>query len=81
MSHRERILTAMNLGEPDMVPITDLALDPPIIEQITGMKLEGFSFSGGSRGKDGWINSKKPIILTKNPFLFNVTPLCSLLQK
>ncbi len=60
-SHRERILTAIELREPDMVPITDLALDPPIVEQITGTKLEGFSFSGGSRGKDGWVNSKREI--------------------
>ena len=61
MSHRERILTAMDLREPDMVPITDLALDPPIVAQITGTELEGFSFSGGARGKDGWVNSKKEI--------------------
>jgi len=62
MSHRERILTAIDLREPDMVPITDLALDPPIIEKITGKKMEGFSYVGGSRGKKPWENSRKEIL-------------------
>ena len=50
MSHRERFLTAIDLGEPDLVPITDLGLDPPIIEAIIGRKIgkSGFSLIGGA---------------------------------
>jgi len=36
-----------------MVPITDLGLDPPIIEAITGESLGGFSLIAGS-GRDPW---------------------------
>jgi uroporphyrinogen decarboxylase len=61
MSHRERILTAVDLKEPDSVPITDLALDPPIIEKVTGTKIEGFSVVGGSHGERAWENGKKEI--------------------
>ena len=39
MSHRERFFTALDLNEPDMVPVTDLGLDPPIVEAITGKSL------------------------------------------
>ena len=34
MNHRERFFKALELEEPDFVPITDLALDPPIVEAI-----------------------------------------------
>ena len=34
MNHRERFFKALELKEPDYVPITDLALDPPIVEKI-----------------------------------------------
>ena len=58
MSHRERFFTALELGEPDMVPITDLGLDPPIVEAITGRTLTGFSLitAGGDRA---WEESVK----------------------
>jgi len=39
MNHRERFFKALELEEPDFVPITDLALDPPIVEAILGKKL------------------------------------------
>ncbi|MFQ6095758.1 MAG: uroporphyrinogen decarboxylase family protein, partial [Candidatus Bathyarchaeia archaeon] len=50
MSHRERFLTAIDLGEPDLVPITDLGLDPPIVEVIMGRKIggAGLSLLGGA---------------------------------
>jgi len=44
MSHRERFFTALEVKEPDMVPVTDLGLDPPIVEAITGKKIGGSSF-------------------------------------
>lgn len=56
MSHRERFFTAVDLGQPDMVPITDLGLDPPIIEAITGERLGGFSLIAGSED-DPWETS------------------------
>ncbi len=44
MQPRDRFLSAVQLEEPDIVPFTDLCLDPPIVEAITGDKLEGESF-------------------------------------
>ena len=34
MNHRERFFKAIDLKEPDCVPITDLGLDPPIVEGV-----------------------------------------------
>ncbi|MEM2668226.1 MAG: uroporphyrinogen decarboxylase family protein, partial [Candidatus Methanomethylicaceae archaeon] len=34
MNHRERFFKALELKEPDYVPITDLSIDPPIVEKI-----------------------------------------------
>ena len=34
MNHRRQFLTAIDLKEPDCVPITDLSLDPPIVEEV-----------------------------------------------
>jgi len=34
MNHRERFFAALELREPDLVPITDLGLDPPIVQAI-----------------------------------------------
>jgi len=53
MSHRERFLTSLEIREPDMVPITDLGLDPPIVEAITGKKLGGLSMVVVS-GENSW---------------------------
>jgi uroporphyrinogen decarboxylase len=56
MSHRERFFTALEVKEPDMVPITDLGLDPPIVEAITGKKLAGTSLIAISE-KNAWEQS------------------------
>jgi len=53
MLPRERFFSAVDLKEPDLVPITDLGLDPPIIEAITGENLGGFSLIAGSE-KNPW---------------------------
>ena len=58
MSHRKRFFMALDLKQPDMVPITDLGLDPPIIEAIIGEKLSGFSLIAGSE-KSPWEASIK----------------------
>ena len=34
MNHRERFFTALDLREPDYVPITDLGLDSPIVDEV-----------------------------------------------
>jgi len=49
-------LTAIDLREPDTVPITDLGLDPPIVEAITGQKLGGLSLVAASEN-DPWQTS------------------------
>jgi uroporphyrinogen decarboxylase len=40
VNHRERFFTALELREPDLVPITDAGLDPPIVEQVIGRPLD-----------------------------------------
>ncbi|KYH42028.1 MAG: uroporphyrinogen-III decarboxylase [Candidatus Bathyarchaeota archaeon B26-2] len=59
MSHRERFFTALELGEPDMVPVTDLGLDPPIVEAILGRTLSGFSLITVSGEGGAWETSVK----------------------
>ena len=39
MLPRERFLNAIDLLQPDRVPVTDLCIDPPVVEEITGKKL------------------------------------------
>ena len=78
MSHRERFLTAIDLGEPDLVPITDLGLDPPIVESIIGRKIggTGLSLIGGA----GWEASVKSRIALSEACLklgFDAVPAVS----
>ena len=61
VNHRERFFTALDLREPDCVPITDLGLDPPIVRALVGEGFpsrsygkEVFSMSGGS---ESWQSS------------------------
>jgi len=50
LNRRDRFIEALDLGEPDRVPVTDLALDPPIVYAILGRGFSGrvFSMAGGS---------------------------------
>ncbi|MEM2112059.1 MAG: uroporphyrinogen decarboxylase family protein, partial [Candidatus Bathyarchaeia archaeon] len=78
-SHRKRFLTAIDLKEPDMVPITDLGLDPPVVEAIIGKKLGGFSLVAGS-GKDPWAVSVRSRIAVSEACLklgFDAVPAIS----
>ena len=34
LNHRDRFFTAIDLKEPDYVPITDLGLDPPVVTEV-----------------------------------------------
>ncbi|MBC7091353.1 MAG: hypothetical protein H5T50_05525 [Nitrososphaeria archaeon] len=56
MNHRERFFKALELKEPDYVPITDLALDPPIVDAVLGRKVSSavLTMAGGS---DSWYSS------------------------
>ena len=65
MSHRERFFMAVDLKQPDMVPITDLGLDPPIIEAITGEKLGGFSLIAGSETNPWKVSVRNRIAMCK----------------
>jgi uroporphyrinogen decarboxylase len=40
VNHRQRFFTALELREPDLIPITDAGLDPPIVEQVIGRPLD-----------------------------------------
>lgn len=48
MNHRERFFAALDLNEPDYVPVTDLGMDPPIVESILNKDL------GLGNTKLGW---------------------------
>ena len=65
MSRRERFFAAVDLKQPDTVPITDLGLDPPIIEAITGENLGGFSLIAGSGGNPWAASVQSRIALGK----------------
>jgi len=54
LNHRDRLFTALEHREPDLVPVADLSIDPPIVEAILGRKL-GFGltkFGGNVSGKE-----------------------------
>jgi uroporphyrinogen decarboxylase len=41
MNMRDRVLTTLDHAEPDTVPLTEMSIDPPHIEALTGLKLQG----------------------------------------
>ena len=41
MNMRDRVLTTLDHQEPDAVPVTECAIDPPHLEALTGLKLTG----------------------------------------
>jgi len=44
LNHRDRFFTALEHREPDLVPIADLSMDPPIVEAVLNKKL-GFGLT------------------------------------
>jgi len=46
MKSRERIFLAYELREPDLTPLNEIMIDPPIVEKLTNRKVKGFV--GGS---------------------------------
>lgn len=64
-SHRKRFFTAVELEEPDVVPITDLGIDPPVVEKVTGIKTPGLSIQAFSTGRvDAWETNLKKVMAT-----------------
>lgn len=41
MNMKDRVLTTLDHREPDMVPVTEMSIDPPHMEALTGLKLGG----------------------------------------
>ncbi len=86
MVHRERFFAALDLKEPDCVPITDLALDPPIVEGIL-RKEAGFgstefggdivSFTGGSESWESSIGYRVAMIEACIKLDFDAVPALS----
>ncbi|MEM0111491.1 MAG: hypothetical protein QXK90_01855, partial [Candidatus Parvarchaeota archaeon] len=64
MNHRERFFKALELEEPDCVPITDLALDPPIVEQVLGKPITSgvYTMAGGSSSWSQSINYRLSLV-------------------
>lgn len=54
LSHRERFFTALDLKEPDVVPITDLGLDPPIVEEVLGVRIGEISAFAVRDARETW---------------------------
>jgi uroporphyrinogen decarboxylase len=86
MNHRDRFFTALELKEPDLVPITDLGLDPPIVEAILekemGFGLTKFgkdiiSLAGGSETWESSINYKIAVIEACKKLDFDAVPALS----
>lgn len=57
MKRRERFFTALELREPDYVPITDLELDPPIVEAITQKRVDASKSSKDVLNLTEWESS------------------------
>jgi uroporphyrinogen decarboxylase len=86
MNHRERFFTALELREPDFVPITDLGLDPPIVESILQKEMEFgltkfgkdiLSLAGGSETWESSINYKLAMIQACKKLDFDAVPALS----
>jgi hypothetical protein len=85
MNHKDRFFTALNLEEPDYVPITDLGLDPPIVQEILQKEVEsGLTFGdnilsliGGSQTWESSINYKLALIEACRKLDFDAVPALS----
>ncbi|MEM2480217.1 MAG: uroporphyrinogen decarboxylase family protein [Candidatus Bathyarchaeia archaeon] len=79
MNHRERFLRALDLEEPDYVPITDLALDPPIVDAVLGRRFSGgvFTMAGGSAGWRESLNYRLALVEACIKLGFDAAPALS----
>ncbi|MEM3174414.1 MAG: uroporphyrinogen decarboxylase family protein [Candidatus Bathyarchaeia archaeon] len=79
MNRRERFFRALDLEEPDYVPITDLALDPPIVDAVLGKRFSGgvFTMAGGSAGWDESLNYRLALIEACKKLGFDAAPALS----
>jgi len=79
MNHRERFFKALELKEPDYVPITDLALDPPIVESILHRKVGKtvLTMAGGSDSWESSINYRLSMVEACKKLDFDAVPALS----
>lgn len=84
MNHRERFFTALDLKEPDCVPITDLGLDPPIVRALMGEALQSssfgkevFSMSGGSESWQSSVDYRLALVQACKKLDFDAVPVLS----
>ena len=79
MNHRERFFKALELEEPDLVPITDLALDPPIVDAVLGRKFSGtvLTMAGGSDSWENSLNYRLALVDACEKLDFDATPALS----
>ena len=86
MNHRERFFTALELKTPDYVPVTDVALDPSIVEAVLqkemGFGLPKFgrdvlSLTGGSESWESALNYRLALIEACRKLGFDAVPALS----
>jgi uroporphyrinogen-III decarboxylase len=83
VNHRERFFAALHLEEPDLVPITDLGLDPPIVEAIASRRFsqaEGRTeFVSTQEATDWWssIDFRVAMVEACKKLDFDAVPLLS----
>jgi len=79
MNHRERFFKALELEEPDYVPITDLALDPPIVDAVLGRRVSDIVFTTavGSGGWNASLNYRLALIEACKKLDFDAVPALS----
>ncbi|MGQ9514112.1 MAG: uroporphyrinogen decarboxylase family protein [Thermoproteota archaeon] len=77
--HRERFFTALERRESDLVPITDLAIDPPVVEAIVGRKLEGFSLiaTSGTESIEPAVRARQAMVEACLKLGFDAVPAVS----
>lgn len=79
MNRRERFFKALELEEPDSVPITDLALDPPIVDAVLRRKVSGkvLTMAGGSESWENSLNYRLALVEACEKLGFDAVPALS----
>ena len=79
MDPRERFFRALDLEEPDYIPVTDLALDPPIVDAILGKRFSGevFTMAGGSVGWEKSLSYRLALVEACKKLGFDAVPALS----
>ncbi|MEM1990839.1 MAG: uroporphyrinogen decarboxylase family protein, partial [Candidatus Bathyarchaeia archaeon] len=67
------------MEEPDYIPVTDLALDPPIVDAILGKRFSGevFTMAGGSVGWEKSLSYRLALVEACKKLGFDAVPALS----